>query len=86
MSSHTEHAEADTFFCFTSLMAEIGDMYTKKLDSAHLGIGSTQEFFTVIIYKRHTWQGLGILPEIENDYLTVEPLLSRHNWDRLMLT
>ena len=35
----SEHAEADTFFCFTALMAEIGDMFTMKLDSAHLGIG-----------------------------------------------
>ena len=35
-----EHAEADTFFCFTALMAEIGDLFTKKLDSAHLGIGT----------------------------------------------
>ena len=34
-----EHAEADTFFCFSALMAEIGDVFTKKLDSAHLGIG-----------------------------------------------
>ena len=34
-----EHAEADTFFCFSALMAEIGDLFTKKLDSAHLGIG-----------------------------------------------
>ena len=38
-SLFTEHAEADTFFCFTALMAEIGDMFTKKLDRSQAGIG-----------------------------------------------
>lgn len=33
------HAEADTFFCFQSLMVEIGDHFTKNLDGAHTGIG-----------------------------------------------
>jgi hypothetical protein len=29
----TEHCEADTFWCFTSLMSEIRDMYNSQLDS-----------------------------------------------------
>ena len=33
------HAEADTFFCFTALMTEIGDKFTKKLDYSRAGIG-----------------------------------------------
>lgn len=34
-----EHAEADSFFCFTNLMTEVGDKFTKKLDFSHTGIG-----------------------------------------------
>ena len=39
ISTSTEHAEADTFFCFTSIMAEIGDNFTKNLDDSKAGIG-----------------------------------------------
>ena len=39
----SEHAEADSFFCFTNLMTEIGDKFTKKLDFSHTGIGQPQE-------------------------------------------
>ncbi len=39
LTAPTAHAEADTFFCFTSLMTEIGDKFTKKLDSSRAGIG-----------------------------------------------
>lgn len=35
----SEHAEADSFFCFTNLMTEVGDKFTKKLDFSHTGIG-----------------------------------------------
>lgn len=35
-----EHAEADTFFCFTNLMAEIRDFFIKTLDEAEFGINS----------------------------------------------
>lgn len=34
-----EHAEADTFFCFSNLMVEIGDHFTKKFDRSRAGIG-----------------------------------------------
>lgn len=37
---HKEHAEADTFFCFTGIMAEIGDRFTKTLDASRAGIGN----------------------------------------------
>ncbi|XP_076352162.1 TBC1 domain family member 13 [Tachypleus tridentatus] len=35
-----KHAEADTFFCFTNLMAEIRDFFIKTLDDSESGIGS----------------------------------------------
>lgn len=34
-----EHAEADTFYCFSNLMVEIGDKFTKILDRSRAGIG-----------------------------------------------
>lgn len=34
----SEHAEADTFFCFTNLMAEIRDNFIKSLDDSQCGI------------------------------------------------
>lgn len=37
-SSCPEHAEADTFFCFTNLMAEIRDNFIKSLDDSQCGI------------------------------------------------
>ena len=33
-----EHAEADTFFCFTGLMSEIRDFFIKTLDESEMGI------------------------------------------------
>lgn len=41
-----EDAEADTFFAFNALMAEIRDHFVRALDGTHLGInGSLTEFF-----------------------------------------
>ena len=37
--NHPEHAEADTFYCFSNLMVEIGDKFTKMLDRSRAGIG-----------------------------------------------
>uniref|UniRef100_A0A8C0G3H6 TBC1 domain family member 13 n=1 Tax=Chelonoidis abingdonii TaxID=106734 RepID=A0A8C0G3H6_CHEAB len=37
-SDWKEHAEADTFFCFTNLMAEIRDNFIKSLDDSQCGI------------------------------------------------
>lgn len=46
-----EHAEADTFFCFTALMAEIGDMFTKKLDRSQAGIGGIMSRLMKLLEK-----------------------------------
>ncbi|XP_065188083.1 TBC1 domain family member 13-like [Sycon ciliatum] len=35
-----EHAEADAFFCFTSIMSEIKDNFIKTLDDSACGIGA----------------------------------------------
>ena len=35
----SEFAEADSFFCFTNLMAEIRDNFIKTLDESQCGIG-----------------------------------------------
>ena len=44
-----EHAEADTFFCFTNLMSDIRDFFIKTLDEAESGInGMMQKFMTKI--------------------------------------
>ncbi|XP_062816024.1 TBC1 domain family member 13 isoform X2 [Anolis carolinensis] len=37
-SEWKEHAEADTFFCFTNLMSEIRDNFIKSLDDSQCGI------------------------------------------------
>lgn len=42
----TEHAEADTFFCFTNLMGEIRDFFIKSLDEAEFGINSMMSKLT----------------------------------------
>ena len=34
----SEHAEADAFFCFTSIMGEIRDFFCKSLDASSVGI------------------------------------------------
>lgn len=35
---YSEHAEADTFFCFTNLMSENRDNFIKSLDDSQCGI------------------------------------------------
>ena len=40
-----EHAEADTFFCFTNLMSDIRDFFIKTLDEAESGINGMMQRF-----------------------------------------
>ncbi|XP_005992154.1 TBC1 domain family member 13 [Latimeria chalumnae] len=42
-SEWKEHAEADTFFCFTNLMSEIRDNFIKSLDDSQCGITCKME-------------------------------------------
>lgn len=45
----SEHAECDTFFCFTNLMAEIRDNFIKTLDNSQMGIGGSMDKVTALI-------------------------------------
>lgn len=44
-----QHCEADTFFCFTNLMAEIRDVFIQSLDESESGLhGKMQAFSTTL--------------------------------------
>src|SRR5690554_4371809 len=58
----TEHAEPDTFFCFTNLMSEIRDNFCKTLDTDALGI-------TGLIRKTNNLLRLKD-PELWQDFVT----------------
>lgn len=42
----SKHAEADTFFCFTNLMAEIRDVFIQSLDESESGLQGKMEAFS----------------------------------------
>ncbi|KAG0419131.1 hypothetical protein HPB47_004349 [Ixodes persulcatus] len=47
-----KHAEADCFFCFTSLMAEIRDFFLKTLDDSACGIGAMMQRLMGLLKRR----------------------------------
>lgn len=47
----TEHAEADCFFCFTNLMAEIRDFFIRTLDESDSGINYVMGKLADIVKK-----------------------------------
>ncbi|XP_026541618.1 TBC1 domain family member 13 [Notechis scutatus] len=51
-SAWKEHAEADTFFCFTNLMSEIRDNFIKSLDDSQCGITYKMEKVYVILKEK----------------------------------
>ncbi|XP_032088860.1 TBC1 domain family member 13-like [Thamnophis elegans] len=51
-STWKEHAEADTFFCFTNLMSEIRDNFIKSLDDSQCGITYRMEKVYVILKEK----------------------------------
>ncbi|XP_032089421.1 TBC1 domain family member 13-like [Thamnophis elegans] len=51
-SAWKEHAEADTFFCFTNLMSEIRDNFIKSLDDSQCGITYRMEKVYVILKEK----------------------------------
>ncbi|KAG8141954.1 putative TBC1 domain family member 13 protein [Naja naja] len=51
-STWKEHAEADTFFCFTNLMSEIRDNFIKSLDDSQCGITYKMEKVYVILKEK----------------------------------
>ncbi|KAK2714332.1 hypothetical protein QYM36_008784 [Artemia franciscana] len=46
-----EHAEADSFFCFTLLMSEIRDFFIKTLDGSSSGIGQMMEQLMKLLFR-----------------------------------
>ncbi|CAI8055926.1 TBC1 domain family member 13 [Geodia barretti] len=75
-----EHAEADTSFCFSALMAEIGDVFTKKLDSAHLGIGGAMRSLMQLLKDKD--------PVLSKNFVKkgVEPQFFGFRWITLLLS
>lgn len=55
-----EHAEADSFFCFTLLMSEIRDFFIKTLDDTETGIKNMMEKLMSLLKEkdREVWQKL----------------------------
>ena len=51
-TSWSRHAEADSFYCFTNLMAEIRDNFIKSLDDSVCGIGMYVYRYVVYRYVR----------------------------------
>ncbi|XP_070614570.1 TBC1 domain family member 13 [Erythrolamprus reginae] len=51
-SAWKEHAEADTFFCFTNLMSEIRDNFIKSLDDSQCGITYKMEKVYIILKEK----------------------------------
>ncbi|KAI8770955.1 TBC1 domain family member 13-like isoform X1 [Biomphalaria glabrata] len=58
--NYREHAEADSFFCFTCLMSEIRDFFIKTLDDSQFGIGSKMNQLMEMLKEldRPLWQRL----------------------------
>ncbi|XP_025025726.1 TBC1 domain family member 13 isoform X3 [Python bivittatus] len=53
-SEWKEHAEADTFFCFTNLMSEIRDNFIKSLDDSQCGITYKMEKVYITLKEKDT--------------------------------
>lgn len=73
----SEHAEADSFFCFTNLMTEIGDKFTKKLDFSHSGIG---RFYCKVTYQQSqlAWHTGGAMGQMMKLLKEKDPVLHKH--------
>jgi hypothetical protein len=75
-----EHAEADAFFCFTNLMAEIRDNFCKSLDSSDMGIVNRIHQLNELLKKKdlELWQ------DLENKKLN--PQFYSFRWLTLLLS
>ncbi|XP_061460172.1 TBC1 domain family member 13 isoform X1 [Rhineura floridana] len=76
-SEWKEHAEADTFFCFTNLMSEIRDNFIKSLDDSQCGITykmekvySTLKEKDVELYMKLTHSGPITRRRFHSEYAT----------------
>eukprot|EP01062_Namystynia_karyoxenos_P046695 TRINITY_DN35050_c0_g1_i1.p1 TRINITY_DN35050_c0_g1~~TRINITY_DN35050_c0_g1_i1.p1 ORF type:complete len:522 (+),score=103.77 TRINITY_DN35050_c0_g1_i1:89-1654(+) len=68
-SADCDDAEADAFFCFSSLLGQLGDAFCRALDSSGVGIHGTIAHFSSILRlcDRRLWDCLeerGVRPEL----------------------
>ncbi|EEC12724.1 rabGAP domain-containing protein, putative [Ixodes scapularis] len=75
-----KHAEADCFFCFTSLMAEIRDFFLKTLDDSACGIGAMMQRLMGLLKRRDDRLHLRLRQ------LQVEPQYYSFRWIMLLLS
>lgn len=75
-----EHAEADTFFCFTNLMAEIRDNFMKSLDHSRTGIEASME--RVVSHLKLVDQQVYLRLEQQN----IKPAFFLFRWITLLLS
>uniref|UniRef100_A0A8C3QB73 Uncharacterized protein n=1 Tax=Geospiza parvula TaxID=87175 RepID=A0A8C3QB73_GEOPR len=81
-SEWKEHAEADTFFCFTNLMAEIRDNFIKSLDDSQCGITYKMEKVYSTLKKKMWKVFLLLQDELEN----IKPQFFAFRWLTLLLS
>uniref|UniRef100_A0A8C4N5B9 TBC1 domain family member 13 n=1 Tax=Eptatretus burgeri TaxID=7764 RepID=A0A8C4N5B9_EPTBU len=75
-----EHAEADTFFCFTNLMAEIRDNFIKSLDGTQCGIGLHMNRIYSLLHQHDS----DLLLHLESQH--IEPQFFAFRWLTLLLS
>lgn len=66
MITQIGNAEADTFFCFTNLMAEIRDNFIKTLDKSSIGVTGQLQRLNSLLRKKD--------PEIHSSFVIIETL------------
>eukprot|EP00062_Callorhinchus_milii_P017145 gi/632969205/ref/XP_007900961.1/ PREDICTED: TBC1 domain family member 13 isoform X2 [Callorhinchus milii] len=75
-----EHAEADTFFCFTSLMSEIRDNFIKSLDDSQCGISYRMEK----VYSTLKEKDLDLYLKLQEE--SIKPQFFAFRWLTLLLS
>eukprot|EP00850_Spirogloea_muscicola_P002892 SM000011S19070 [mRNA] locus=s11:762305:765069:+ [translate_table: standard] len=78
--SISEHAEADSFFCFVALLAEFRDHFVQKLDNSVVGIKATLSRLSLLLRNNdeELWQHL--------EEHKVDPHFYAFRWITLLLT
>eukprot|EP00850_Spirogloea_muscicola_P001952 SM000007S20912 [mRNA] locus=s7:924735:927529:+ [translate_table: standard] len=78
--SVSEHAEADSFFCFVALLAEFRDHFVQKLDNSVVGIKATLSRLSLLLKSNdeELWQHL--------EEHKVDPHFYAFRWITLLLT
>jgi hypothetical protein len=74
------HAEADSFYCFTTLMSEIRDNFLTSMDRTIAGLKGQLSFLTDLIVKH--------CPDVFNslDRMAIQPHFYAMRWITLLLT